>query len=202
MRARRSRAPRCLRADCGTVGGATITASRSTARVAGYGGELVRPVVVDARVGFFVSQVTRPRMIADRHCKCGEMKRALGIGVDGATNFAIPSKYSCVSEGSPDSMRLFARFLSVKALNGVELILPRFLTKVLCCVFSDNSSAIIAFVATRQLCRSAIRTNTPCGVSVLLVMSVVFRLVRSWLFCNRGFWLHLFVARFWLADVG
>ena len=34
------------------------------------------------------------------------------------------------------------------------------------------------------------------------MVSVVFRLVRSWLFCNSGFWLRLFVARFWLADVG
>ena len=34
------------------------------------------------------------------------------------------------------------------------------------------------------------------------MVSVVFRLVRSWLFCNSGFWLRLFVTRFWLADVG
>ena len=36
--------------------------------------------------------------------------------------------------------------------------------KVVCCVCFASSSVIIAFVATRQLCRSAIRTNTPCGV--------------------------------------
>ena len=34
------------------------------------------------------------------------------------------------------------------------------------------------------------------------MVSVVFRLVRSWLFCASGFWLCLFVARFWMADVG
>ena len=31
-------------------------------------------------------------------------------------------------------------------------------------MFFVGSSSIIAFVATRQLCRSATRTNTPCGV--------------------------------------
>ena len=30
--------------------------------------------------------------------------------------------------------------------------------------FFASSSVIVAFVATKQLCRSAIRTNTPCGV--------------------------------------
>ena len=38
-------------------------------------------------------------------------------------------------------------------------------------------------------------------VSGRSMVSVVFRLVRSWLICNSGFWLRLFVARFWLADV-
>ena len=39
--------------------------------------------------------------------------------------------------------------------------------KVVCCVFfrfaCSLSSSIIAFVADTQLCRSAIRTSTPCG---------------------------------------
>ena len=59
----------------------------------------------------------------------------------------------------------------VKALNAVgcpEVIcFVVFYQKVACCVFSHvfvSSSSIIAFVATRQLCRSATRTNTPCGV--------------------------------------
>ena len=34
------------------------------------------------------------------------------------------------------------------------------------------------------------------------MVSVVFRLVRSWLSYNGGFWLRLFVTRFWLAEVG
>ena len=34
------------------------------------------------------------------------------------------------------------------------------------------------------------------------MVSVVFRLVRSWLFCDSGFWLRLFIAGSWLADVG
>ena len=80
-----------------------------------------------------------------------------------------------------------------------------------------NSSAIIAFVATEQLCRLATRTNTLAASDMLLcyvqvalllwfpgpsIVSVVFRLVRSWLFCSNGLWLRLFVARFWLAEVG
>ena len=39
-------------------------------------------------------------------------------------------------------------------------------------------------------------------VSGASMVSMVFRLVRSWLFCSSFFWLRLFVARFWLADVG
>ena len=79
-----------------------------------------------------------------------------------------------------------------------------------------SSSSVIAFVAAMQLCRSAIRTNTVwhqlCCLSrasdVMVVVSgpsmvsVVFRVVRSWSFCSSGFWLRLCVARFWLADVG
>ena len=34
------------------------------------------------------------------------------------------------------------------------------------------------------------------------MVSMVFRLVRSWLFSSSGTGLRLFVARFWLADVG
>ena len=34
----------------------------------------------------------------------------------------------------------------------------------MCFVCFASSSSISAFAATKQLCRSAIRTNTPCGV--------------------------------------
>ena len=34
------------------------------------------------------------------------------------------------------------------------------------------------------------------------MVSVVSRLVRSWFLCGSGFWLHLSVARFWLAEAG
>ena len=33
------------------------------------------------------------------------------------------------------------------------------------------------------------------------MVSVVFGLLRSWLFCSSGFWWRLFVARFWLVEV-
>ena len=72
------------------------------------------------------------------------------------------------------------RLRTVKALTCVEWLLPgsRRCPKVVCYVFfrrkSDmlcfffhffaGSSSIIAFVATQQLCRSAARTKTPCGV--------------------------------------
>ena len=55
---------------------------------------------------------------------------------------------------------------TVKALNGVELLLPRArrgAPKWFFFLFA-TSSVIIPFIATKQLCRSAIRTNTPCGV--------------------------------------
>ena len=54
-----------------------------------------------------------------------------------------------------------------KPLNGVELQLPRAPgapSGMLLLLFFASSSVIIAFVATRQLCRSAIQTKTPCGV--------------------------------------
>ena len=64
------------------------------------------------------------------------------------------------------------------ALEGVELLLPGgageprsgmfrvfSIDNVVCCVFS-SSSVLIAFVATRQLCRWAIRTNTQCGSQI------------------------------------
>ena len=41
-----------------------------------------------------------------------------------------------------------------------------------------------------------------CCHSWVSMVSVVFRLVRSWLLCSSGFGLHLFVALFWLAEVG
>ena len=40
------------------------------------------------------------------------------------------------------------------------------------------------------------------SVSGPSMVSVAFRLVRSWLFCSGGIWLRLFVARFQLDEVG
>ena len=115
---------------------------------------------------------------------------------------------------------------AVKALNDVELLLPGaswvprsgrlwFFDEqvgMLCFLFA-NSSVIIAFVATRQHARihRAVSDMLLHHVQVVLLLSflgppcmvsVVFRLVRSWLCCNKGFWLRLFIARFRLADVG
>ena len=68
--------------------------------------------------------------------------------------------------------------------------------------FFASSSSITAFVATQQLCRSAIRTKTACGVryvachvEVSLLLSFLgppwcrweFQLVRCWLFCSNVF---------------
>ena len=114
----------------------------------------------------------------------------------------------------------------LKPLNSVELLLPggrwgaqnwyvpffRHQYGMLCFFFIlfASSSSIIAFVADTQLCTSAIRTNTPCGARYVACHAQVELLlsflgppwsqwcsVRSWLFCNNGFWLRLFVARFW-----
>ena len=54
--------------------------------------------------------------------------------------------------------------------------------------------------AIRQL--RQIKRTSRFARSLISMVSVVFRLVRSWLFCSSGFRLRLFVARFWLADVG
>ena len=84
-------------------------------------------------------------------------------------------------------------------------------------MFFANSSAIIAFVATQHLCRSAVCTKTPCGVKyVACHVQVAFLLsCLSPPWCQWrpdwsalggsatvAFGLRLFVARFWLADVG
>ena len=79
-------------------------------------------------------------------------------------------------------------------------------------VFVASSSSISAFVVDTQPCRSAMRTNTPCGVRFVACpvqgggppwCQWVFRLVRSGLFCSSGFCLRLCVARFfgWLRLV-
>ena len=70
-----------------------------------------------------------------------------------------------------------SQYPDVGALDGVELVLlgEPGCPEVVCfgffyeksgtlCFFFASSSVIIAFVASQQLCRSAIRTNTPCGV--------------------------------------
>ena len=53
-----------------------------------------------------------------------------------------------------------------------------------------------------QICCLSRASGVIVVVSGPSMVSVVFRLVRSWLFCNSAFWLRLFVTRFWLADVG
>ena len=53
----------------------------------------------------------------------------------------------------------------------------------------------------RQVCCLPRANGVIVVVSGPFMVSVVFRLVRPWLFCNTGFCLHLFVARFWLAEV-
>ena len=102
----------------------------------------------------------------------------------------------CVSNGANLPMR--------RPFSGSDLLLP-------------GAPGIIAFVATQQLCSSATRTIAPCGVryvachvQVALLLSFLgppwshwcSDLVRSLLFCSSGFWLRLFVARFWLVQVG
>ena len=51
----------------------------------------------------------------------------------------------------------------IRASNGMFRIF-RSKSGMLWSLFFASSQVFIAFVATRQLCRSAIRTNTPCGV--------------------------------------
>ena len=58
------------------------------------------------------------------------------------------------------------------------------------------------YIVRCQMCCLSRASDVTVVVSGPSELSVVFRLVRSWLFCNSGFWLRLFVARFWLADVG
>ena len=117
----------------------------------------------------------------------------------------------------------------MKALNGIELLLPGrgecpevvclcFFTKsgkwcfFVCqfisihCVCRNQTTLQIGstheYTVRRQICcLSRARAVNLCRFWALHGLTVVFRLVRSWLFCNRGFWLRLFVARFWLADV-
>ena len=71
-----------------------------------------------------------------------------------------------------------------------------FLTKEWYVVFSASSSSIVAFVADTQLCRSAPRTYTPCGVRyvacrarVALLWSFLGPLWSQWCYdwCALGF---------------
>ena len=80
--------------------------------------------------------------------------------------------------------------------------------------FYGRSSSINAFGHTTlqsgNTYEPTVRRQTCClsrasGVIVVVsgrsIVSVVFRLVRSWLFCSCSFWLRVFVARFWLVEV-
>ena len=89
--------------------------------------------------------------------------------------------------------------------------------KVVCCVFfckftsnhcdcRNPTSLQIGntheYIVRCQMCCLSRASGVIVVVSGPSEVSVVFRLVRSWLFRNSGSWLRLFVARFWLADVG
>ena len=100
----------------------------------------------------------------------------------------------------------------------VELLLPGGCPKVVYFDFVDQkgmlwffSSFFCQFIINHCVCRNPTRRQicslsrasgavvVVCGPSVV---SVEFQLVCSWLLCSGGFWLRLFVARFWLAEVG
>ena len=58
------------------------------------------------------------------------------------------------------------------------------------------------YTVRRQKCCLSRAIGVIVVVSGPFMLSVVFRLVRSCLFCNNGFWWRLFVTRLWLAEVG
>ena len=52
-------------------------------------------------------------------------------------------------------------------------------------------------VRCQTCCLSRAKWRHCCRFWALHGLRVVFRLVRSWLFCSSGFWWRLFVARLW-----
>ena len=92
---------------------------------------------------------------------------------------------------------MMATTACVKALNGVELLLRRVLgcPRVACLGFFDQKVVCcVCFFVRRQICCLSRASGVIAVVSGPSMVSVVFRLVR--------FWLRLFDARFWLANVG
>ena len=74
------------------------------------------------------------------------------------------------------------------------------------CVCRNPTTLQIGNTHEHTVRRQTCCLSRACGVFVVVsgpsTASMVFRLVRSWLFCSSGFWWRLFVACFWLADVG
>ena len=125
-------------------------------------------------------------------------------------------------------MPIFASQEIVEALHDVELLLLKALGVLRSGVFLFGTKKgyglfFCQFISNHCVCLNlttlqigtthehTVRCQICClsrasGVIVVVsgpsLVSVVFRLVRSWLFCNSGFWLRLFVTLFWLADVG
>ena len=119
-------------------------------------------------------------------------------------------------------MPIFASQEIVGALHDVERLLLEALGVLRSgmLVFWTKKRYVVffcQFICNHCVCRNltaheyTVRCQICClsrasGVIVIVsgpsMVSVVFRKVRSWLFCNSAFWLRLFVTRFWLADVG
>ena len=115
---------------------------------------------------------------------------------------------------------------TVDTLEGVDLLMRQVTPKWCVFLFFDQEvplfSCFCQFSINRCVCRRhttlqighthehTVRCQKGClprasgdvvVVSGPSMVSVVFRLGRSWLFCSSDFWLCLFVARFWLVDV-
>ena len=103
------------------------------------------------------------------------LQRALSRFIITRRVFHRPSRVLLMlpAQGALNSSAYSLEPATVKARNGVELLSPGrrgaprwysvfFDQNVVCCVFCQFISN--HSVSRRQLCRSAIRTNTPCGV--------------------------------------
>ena len=104
---------------------------------------------------------------------------------------------------------------TVDTLEGVNLLMRQVTPKWCVPFFFDQEVPFLIFWHTTlqignthehtvrcQICWLPRASGDIVVVSGPSMVSVAFRLERSWLFCSSDFWLCLFVARFWLVDVG
>ena len=97
----------------------------------------------------------------------------------------------------------FGLFHQKMVLCGFSFVFCKFVINH--CVCRNQTTLQIGNTHEHTVWRRICCLSRGSGVIVVVsgpsVVSMVLRLVRSWLLCSSGFWLCLFVARFCLAEV-